>query len=239
MRKKKKILSKFANFASAVAVGLCVGCASPRLKPLPTVDVESCEIHVVNKEYSFGIEPYESWVENENVFLEKLPTKGILPLLYVCQNNQSSGIVVFYGYQNTTFRDVSGLEWDPIAGEEGAREFYHKAGMEQSIAFRIGGIIPAAIVGDCATKKNIALSSDLQSKELPRQIVLQPGEVRSGFIYFNRPKKSFSREKDFFKAINGGTLETKVFIWEKGIQDLSFVIGQDKKERNETESYRN
>ena len=239
MRKKKKILSKFANFASAVAVGLCVGCASPRLKPLPTVDVESCEIHVVNKEYSFGIEPYERWIENENVFLERLPTKGILPLLYVCQNSQSSGVVVFYGYQNTTFKDIFESEWDPIAGEEAAREFYHKAGMEQSIAFRIGGVIPAAIVGDCAAKKNIALSSDLQSKELPRQIVLQPGEVRRGFIYFNKPKKNFSNEKDFFEAIRGGKLETKVFISGKGIQDLSFVIGQDKEDGTETKSYRN
>lgn len=156
-----------------------VGCASYDAK---TVNVQKPSVyaaHMVGDGFEIGAEAFDTDAKTKAAFDEKLVRKGVYPVQVVIENKSDHSLLIvrdqieLAGAVTNSIRPMSSTE---VAEEVEANAIAHAI-------FGFGILSYAA-----AENANDEREADYTNKQLPQELVLRPGRMNGGFVFFRLPR---------------------------------------------------
>lgn len=170
---------KYICAFAAVAL-LATGCASHNTK---TVLLKKPEVYAANKHaetFVIGAEPYDTDAKTKVAFDQKLVRKGIFPVQVAVENLSSEETILIVRDQIELDSNVSN-SIRPLGAAEVAEEVEANAIAHAIFGF---GIFSYGAAKDANSERE----ADYANKQMPEELLVRPGRMNGGFIFFRTAK---------------------------------------------------
>ncbi|MCA9485829.1 MAG: hypothetical protein KC506_03220, partial [Nanoarchaeota archaeon] len=168
--------------------------------------------------YALGVEPLDTEGESKSFLVEDVGRKGYLPFIVSIENKSAEKDIVFYGAGQATFTDSAGHQWKNYSPERMSHSVREHTGLDTKIAEKLGGVIPAIIVGRHHEKWNKAMTADYKSKSFSASQVVKSGSKNVGILIFRQPEEKSIYSEEIMNEIFNGELNIKVYIPGIGVE---------------------
>jgi hypothetical protein len=174
-------------------VGLLVlgsGCSTMKEPPLTTGSADSYTQHEQTNGVVVGIRPMTDKREIEDMFKVNLLDKGLLPILVVVENQNTSASFIIAKDKLFVLNEGTGT-----TGSSQRKKVTSGAGealaITGSLLVASGSLVaaPLLFIGEQKASNASVIEFNLTDKEFYSR-TLGPGEKAQGFVYFQFPKKS-------------------------------------------------
>ena len=128
---------------------------------------------------SLAVDPYDSTEKAEKGFHVDVTSEGFYPVNLIFKNDTKDHVIVFR--DSIVLIDGSGNSRRPVRGAN-----MYNAFENNKIAYAFFGFGILSYMS--AEEANRKMETDWRQKEIPEQLVIQPGRKANGFVYFQLPK---------------------------------------------------
>jgi hypothetical protein len=171
-----------AGFGSVAVLFVLSGCATHTALTVPTREAESYGIRAEVERCAIGAEVFNTEEKSKIAFDANLPEEGLLPVRLVLDNKGNKTLTLMKS--RILLLDRAGNRYGPLPAETAAYKVGHSVA-GQAVGWGIVfGVIGAGVAGYQADKANKERARDYMNKEL-RDSILLPGQMASGFLYFD------------------------------------------------------
>jgi hypothetical protein len=166
----------------AIIVLIClilssVGCASYQVAAVPAGQVSSYARSTSTAGVTFAADPYDSSEQVKSAFYIDVTSKGYFPVHLIFKNDTGENILVF---RDTAELLTAGNAYHPVRSSNMFNDFEHNKMAYALLGFGIFSYMSA----EDANRK---MEADWREKEMPEQLIVQPGKTGHGFVYFKLP----------------------------------------------------
>jgi hypothetical protein len=166
-------------FIAAPIFVLAAGCASYDAK---TVNVQKPSVyaaHMVGDGFEIGAEAFDTDAKTKAAFDEKLVRKGVYPVQVVIENTSDKSLLIVRDQIELSGAVTNAVR--PMSSTEVAEEVEANAIAHAIFGF---GILSYA----AAENANDEREADYTNKQLPQELVVRPGRMNGGFVFFRLPR---------------------------------------------------
>ena len=163
-----------------LVVLLLAGCASYDISQVDVRSVEEYEHHLTEQGMGFAADPYDTTDRTEGTFDEDLTDDGYFPVNLIFKNGISERMLILK--ETIQLADIHGQAYRPVRAAVMAQDFEDNAMTYGLLGF---GIFSYA----SAEEANRERESDWFEKEIPDSLIINPGRVNGGFVYFKLPEE--------------------------------------------------
>lgn len=134
---------------------------------------------------SVAVDPYPSMEKAKQGFYVDVTRKGFLPVNLIFRNHTEERVRV--RRETIELTDENGVVYKPVS----AKVMYARFKKNLVTRFLAGSVISVAVgvvAAVSALLANRKMKADWRQKEIPDQLIIQPGRQMNGFVYFKVPE---------------------------------------------------
>jgi hypothetical protein len=161
----------------AVVLGLTSGCASYQAQAIPAGQVSGYARNAEIAGVSWAAEPYDTSEQAKAAFYADVTSQGYFPVHLVFKNETAGNILIL---RDTAELETAGNIYRTTRSSNMYNDFEHNKMAYALLGFGIFSYMSA----EDANRK---MESDWREKEMPEQLIVQPGRTGHGFVFFKLP----------------------------------------------------
>jgi hypothetical protein len=185
----------------AIILMMVTGCASYQAAAIPAGQVSNYARNSKNGGISFAAEPYDTAEQAKSAFYADVTSQSYFPVHIVVKNDSSENIMVL---RDTAELQTAGNTYHSTRSSNMFNDFEHNKMAYALLGFGIFSYMSA----EDANRK---MESDWREKEMPEQLIVQPGRTGHGFVYFKLPPgvtvRGSELKMDATSMANGKTIK--------------------------------
>lgn len=153
-------------------------CASHDVKTVNLLAPTSYAANASYEEVDVGADAYDSDAKTKAAFDEKLVRKGIYPVQVSIQNKSERSLLIVRSEIELAGPVTNAIR--PMNSVEVAEAVENNAMAEAIFGF---GILSYAAAKDANSERE----ADYANKQLPQELIIRPGRMGGGFVFFRMP----------------------------------------------------
>jgi hypothetical protein len=153
------------------------GCASYQAAAIPAGQVSAYARTSMIAGVTFAADPYDTSEQAKSAFYIDVTSKGYFPVHLVFKNDTGENILIL---RDTAELQTAGNVYHTARSSNMFNDFEHNKMAYALLGFGIFSYMSA----EDANRK---MERDWREKEMPEQLIVQPGRTGHGFVYFKLP----------------------------------------------------
>lgn len=171
-------MSRMSKLLVSLVVFLVSACASYDVKQVDVASIDQYASHSIESGVGIAAEIFDTAEKAKSAFDEEVTTKGYFPVNLILQNGSDERILVIKETIEIVF--PNGKIYRPVRAAIMAQDFENNKMAYALLGF---GILSYASAEDANQER----ASDWFDKEIPDNLIVNPGRLNSGFVYFRLP----------------------------------------------------